>query len=318
MKKKVLWTIIIVAIIILGVGAFILVPKFFDNKKDEPKEELEKVTPLMYKVTKEGSNNTIYLFGSIHAANADKYEYPDYFNKAYDEIDYIACEYDITNNSNVLELLSSFIYLDGTTVEDHISEESYNKLSEFFEGHNYKMSLFGQYKMSIFYSLLENFIIRDAGLDANSGIDMYFLNKGKEDGKSIIEVESENYQMNLLANTPDRVFEILTIETLDNYEQALLEMKNSINTWKSGEESILDTNIFISSDKYSEEDYKLILDFYNELLNQRNEKMLSTVENLFNENKKVLFMVGAGHIVGDTGIVKELEEKGYTIEKLNK
>lgn len=327
-NKKIILSISILVIILLSIVGIIFIPKLLSNKisneSNEEKVDLKKVTPLLYKVTKDGSNNTIYLFGSVHAANADKYEYPDYINKAYDESEYLACEYDSTNSSNALEILSYFVYEDGSIVKDHISIDSYNKIVEFFDKHNYSFKPYENYKMALIYSLIENFVIKDAGYYSSGGIDAFFLNKAKKDNKKVLEVESEQFQMNLLSNTSDRIFELLTIEIIDNYDSTVNELKDLVNAWENGNINKLVENnesMNINDDElnyYSEEDIELVTEFINSLLNDRDKSMVEVFEEYFNDDKNVLFMVGAGHIVGDNGLAKVLETKGYNVELINK
>jgi uncharacterized protein YbaP (TraB family) len=64
-------------------------------------------------------------------------------------------------------------------------------------------------------------------------------------------------------------------------------------------------------------------EFYDQLLDrlidQRNHKMAESIHRLANENpsEKYFFAIGAGHFWGDNGINVLLQEKGYTIEKID-
>ena len=84
MKKKI---IIVILILLIGLlGSYFVYNHFFDKNNNEPKEEektMKDITPLMYEVTKEGSNSKIYLFGSIHFAEISKLEFPKYVLDAY-------------------------------------------------------------------------------------------------------------------------------------------------------------------------------------------------------------------------------------------
>ena len=64
-------------------------------------------------------------------------------------------------------------------------------------------------------------------------------------------------------------------------------------------------------------------EFYDELLDrlidQRNYKMAETIQNLVGENssQRYFFAIGAGHFWGDNGINTLLQEKGYSLEKID-
>ena len=129
---------IIVLIMILSLGGFFLYNKFSNNtnsvtesNQDKPKStpaiDKKTISPLLYEVTKEGSNNKIYLFGSIHAASLDNINFPEYVLKAYDDSHYLACEFDIiayqSDQEKMVEDAMKMLYDDGTTIKDHLSKE---------------------------------------------------------------------------------------------------------------------------------------------------------------------------------------------------
>ena len=77
----------------------------------------------------------MYLFGSVHAANVKSYEFPEYFNKAFDSSDYVTCEYDSTieqNGNEIIQALKMF-YVDGSKLKDHVSSETYDKINKFLK-----------------------------------------------------------------------------------------------------------------------------------------------------------------------------------------
>ena len=93
------------------------------SKNTEPDADY---TPAMWKVTK--GDKEMYLFGSIHATQDGAENLPDYVQKAFDECDYLAMELDTDSMMNdlgqALQLTQKLMYTDGTTIKDHISEET--------------------------------------------------------------------------------------------------------------------------------------------------------------------------------------------------
>ena len=74
----------------------------------------------------------MYLFGSVHAANVKSYEFPEYFNKAFDSSDYVTCEYDST-----IELLHALknsevdaAFFSGNYIENFESMSGYENIEE--------------------------------------------------------------------------------------------------------------------------------------------------------------------------------------------
>lgn len=286
-----------------------------DNKK-------EQITPLMYEVTKEGSNNKIYLFGSMHMVNLEEFDFPKYVRDAYNNSKYLACEFDVveyTKNMDAIKEAESFLYKDGTTIKDHISEESYNKIVEFLQKNYFYNEALDTYNLYFFESLITQVILQNSTIGKGTSVDEYFLNKAKEDNKNILEVESYEFQINLLSNFPDRFYELSIIDSIDNYEEQVKELGELYETWKTGDvEKIIEEeyNIEVYEDKYTKEEIKMFEDYNNNLLGKRNIGMTDKLITYFDNNYDTFYMVGVAHLVGDKGIAHLLEEKGYKVTRI--
>ena len=81
--------------------------------------------PLLYRVI-DDDGDIVWLFGSIHVGYEDFYPLPDYVTDALEGSDGLAVEFDIVNfESDYLaqtNALTKLVYLDGTTIRDHLSE----------------------------------------------------------------------------------------------------------------------------------------------------------------------------------------------------
>lgn len=317
-KKKYLKIIcaVIIFIALILVGIFI-----FKSANKERKKENQPLTPFLYKVTKEGSDNEMYLFGSIHMAESKDLDlFPDYVMNAYNKSHYLACEIDETTINNDIEqtqeLIQAMMYSDGSTIKDHIKVDVYNKLIDFLTKKESYVNLYEYYKPMFFYSLLTTIMGSESGLAAEAGIDNYFISKAKADGKEVLEVESMKLQTDLLLSFSDTFYELAISETLDNYDEGVKDLKDLYNYWKVGNiEKILELNDeeFKTEDNYTELQKKEIENYNKKLITDRNKTMTDKAIEYFEDNKDVFFMVGSLHIVGDDGIASKLQEKGYTV-----
>jgi uncharacterized protein YbaP (TraB family) len=311
---------LIVLVILFIVGMFFIYKTLIDLDKEEVNIEMK---PILYKVTKDGSDNEMYLFGSIHMAKSDDLSFPDYIMNAYNKSHYLACEIDeeksLSDADLTQQLALAMMYNDGSTIKDHINIDVYNKLVDFLTKKESYTSVFDYYKPMFFYSLLSNIMGNDSGLDPNSGIDNYFISKAKEDKKTILEVESMDYQIELLLGFSDDLYELMIKETLDNYEENVKELMELYNNWKMGnEEKILELNDeeFKEDDSYTEKQKKEIKEYNERLVINRNKTMTNKAIEYFEKDQDVFFMVGAGHIIGENGIANNLKNKGYIVTQV--
>ena len=110
--------------------------------------EDDTISPLLYKVT-DAEGNTAWLFGSIHVGQDYFYPLPDYVTGAYENSDALAVEADmVTFNADLeaqTQALMKLVYLDGTTIKDHIPEDLYTKAVDAMTQCGIYMSAFDMY-----------------------------------------------------------------------------------------------------------------------------------------------------------------------------
>ena len=316
-------------IVIIGVGGFFgyraLTKKKSEPEKPQEKQKVEsKITPLLYEVTKDGSNNKMYLFGSIHIANKEDLVFPEYVMNAYNNSHYLACEFDgVAYNSDqqkVIEDAMKMLYQDGTTIKDHLSEKTYNKLVEFLQKKNAYVNIYEQYKLYFFVSLFTSLTAQDSKINATGGVDDYFEKKAHEDKKTILEVESYDFQIGLFDEFPDELYELILEDSIDNYDESVKELQNLYNAWKSGNEQDLlkyGSEDMKVDESYTDQQKKYAKKFNKKLIDERNEGMLKKAIEYFNNDQDVFYMVGALHIVGEKGLANQLKQKGFIVKQVN-
>lgn len=283
------------------------------NKQQEVKPKSTS-TPLLLEVTKEGVKNKLYLFGSIHVAEESMYPLPDYVMNAYKKSNVIAVEFDLVEYtkdlSSQMELLSKFVLVDGTKVNDYIEEEDYNKAVEILKNAGLYSSVFDVYNPMFWVSLIESATIVDANLDEKYGIDNYFLNLSKEDGKEIMELESAEYQYNMLLSFDYDTQVYLLKQGIHDYNDSRDAMKKLYELYKKGNKAELEKSVFETED----ESDPYIKEYNNKLITVRNKNMAESLEEVFEEGKDIFCTVGLAHIIGEGGIADLLEQQGYTVK----
>ncbi len=287
------------------------------GKKETVEPPVATTSPLLLEVSKEGTENKLYLFGSIHAGDESLYPLPDYVLNAYQNSDAIAVEFDLVeftkDLSNQMQLLSQFVYTDGTKITDYIENDTYTKGVALLKSAGLYTSMMDHYKPIMWQSLLENVAMIDAGLNENYGIDQYFLKLAKSNNKNIIELESAEYQYNMLLGFDMDMQVYLLEESIKQMDEAKENMIALYDLYKKGNKEDLEKLVFEeeTSDSYTEQ-------YNNELITVRNQNMTKALEKTFVEGKNVFCTVGLAHIIGEGGIADLLEEKGYIVTIVEK
>ncbi|SHI76055.1 TraB/GumN family protein [Lutispora thermophila] len=279
---------------------------------------------LMWKIS--NGKNHLYVLGSIHIADISIYPFGRNIMEAYYKSDYLAVEANIVpSNEDIMYMLQKAFYQDGNSIDKNISEETYKKYTEFMDSYAGTLGIgpeaYNLFKPWYVTLLLPNLTLAQNSFDAALGIDMYFVNKAMGI-KDIIEIEGIKFQVDMFDNFSPELQERLLISSLTEMETAkednnttLESMKNMLTAWKKGDAAALEAILEIS--KQSDAD-KLSDEFVNKFWHDRDKHMADTIKKfLADENGKTYFVVvGAGHLVGDKGVIKILENDGYDIEQI--
>lgn len=292
------------------------------TKKDDQAEN--KITPALYKVT-DNEGHVIWLFGSIHVGRENFYPLPSYVMDAFNSSDAAAFEFDLVAAENdysaQIDMAMALMYKDGSTIKDHVSEEVYQAAVEILKENNMYSSVLDMYMPIMWSSSIDMFLTEKSGLDSNLGIDRHLLNLSKENGKEILEVESMEYQTDMMANFSGGLQELLlegSVGSYKNYVESVSELYALVEAWESGDEGKITAILYEEAEFESEEEKALYEEYSNALIVERNKNMTVYAENALKSGKEVFICVGAAHIVGDGAIAENLRELGYTVELINK
>ena len=89
-------------------------------------------------------------------------------------------------------------------------------------------------------------------------------------------------------------------------------MKAMVAAWKAGDDSAMQQLLFEDAVR----DYPAFSAIYERLFYQRNRRMLGKIEALLQSGKVSFVVVGAGHLIGEQGIISALKAKGYRVRRL--
>lgn len=271
-------------------------------------------TPLLLEVTKEGMDQKLYLFGSIHAGEKTMYPLPDYIMDAYKKSDVLAVEFDLidyaSDMENQMDLLSKFIIPDGGKITDYIDEETYQSGVAILENLGLYSSLYDHYNPMMWQTLIETAAMEEVNLSSGYGIDTHMLELAKEDGKKILELESAEYQYNVLLGFDSETQVYLLKQSIEEHENSKKNLKELYELYKKGNKEDLEKLVFQSE----EEPNQYEIDYNEQLITVRNNNMTDALEKKFEDGENIFCTVGLAHIIGEGGIADQLEQRGYTVK----
>jgi uncharacterized protein YbaP (TraB family) len=252
--------------------------------------------------------NTVYLLGSVHVLKKDAYPLDKRIEEAYDDAETIMFEADmteVTKPATRMKMIASGTYQDGSTLEQHISDETYEMLKEKVAGQGMGIDRFDHLKPWLSAVTLSSLELRRMGFDPAFGIDAYFFTRARSDNKGLLFLESSDYQIELIASIPDDKSEDLLKQTIAELEVIGARSEDILSAWIKGDAQMMDAIVSMSLKEYPYIRGRLFI--------QRNTDWTGKIEKLIGNEKNVLVIVGAGHLVGEDGVLDRLKKKGYSV-----
>lgn len=308
------------SLLALIISMLVIIPTVFTGCEKTEEESYPKNQVAMWEVTSKDTDAKLYLLGTIHVAKADTFPLREEITKAFDNSDYLAVEANINefekDVSAQVEIAQKCLNADGSKINDHISQETYEKAKAILVDHKLYADLYDMYCPYMWSSLVDNALIMDSDFTAENGVDHTLIDMADEKGKEVLEVESMSFQTDLLLGFSDELYEIMIRESVDNADTYKDELNKLYDAWHNG-----DTDKAIEVDNEETQDLtddekKIYEDYNTQLLTDRNVGMADKAEQYLSEDKNVFFAVGFMHMVGDDGLVALLKDRGYTVTRV--
>ncbi len=265
---------------------------------------------FLWKVQSESS--TAYLLGSIHFMQQAAYPLDERIEQAFESSDVLAVEANINDISklDMKKLITTAFYQENDSLDRHLTPATLDLVSKEFGRLGMPMALVSRQKPWFLALTLTSLELISQGFDPNMGIDMHFLKKASGK-KKIVELESVDYQIDLLSGFNDREQETLLAYTIKDIKTFGDSPEQLTDAWQRGDTGTV-ASIVIGSMTKDPWMYSI----YEKLVIQRNRRMASKIEDFLLSGDTHFIVVGAAHLVGEKGIPSLLREKGYRVGQI--
>ncbi len=258
-----------------------------------------------------GGAGTAYILGSIHYLKKDMYPLDSVIEDAFRKSDVLAVEANINdlNRLDLQKLVSRAFYDEADSMESHVSPETYELLKKELSGYGIPIELLYRQRPWFAALTLTSLELLSLGFDPDYGIDRHFLSEA-EGKKEIVELESLDSQIDLLASFSDADQESFLLYTLRDLHLMNKEGDALLRAWRSGDAEAMEALAL------KEETDARLSGIYERLLYERNVNMSLKILELLGKRRTSFVVIGAAHLIGTRGIIETLRRKGYTVEQL--
>lgn len=259
---------------------------------------------------------TVYLLGSMHAAKEDIYPLDRAIEMAWAQSPALVVEVNLdTVDMAALQtqLLSRGMYGQDKNLQGSVSEETWALLVEYLDARGLTTAGFGSMKPWFLSMVLTVTEMARSGYQEQLGIDRHFLNLASAAGKPVLELESGDFQLELLSGFDDEMQELFLVSTLKEIDDFEKYMGALVSAWKTGDTGSMEE---LFTDSVRED--KRLAPVLEKLIYERNETMAAKIAGYLREGKSCFVVVGAGHLVGERSIVNLLAGLGRDAWTVNR
>lgn len=267
-------------------------------------------TPAFWRV--ESPTTTLWLLGSMHFGTPAFYPLPAQVERAFAAADILAVEVDITRiqPSEALSAITRHGRLKGgESLNSVLSPNTLKRL----QGHLQKASVpfdsLARFKPWFAALQLVEAEIRKTEYEPQYGIDQFFLRKAE--GKDIVQLETLDSQLSIFSALSLSEQEQFLDQTLVDISASEGYLKDMAEAWQSGNLQHLESTLLkpFAENPATEKLYQAIF-------TNRNLQMAEQAVQWLKGDRSVFLVVGAGHMIGDQGIVALLQDRGFVSTRL--
>ena len=259
--------------------------------------------------------NTVYILGSVHVATADIYPLAEAIENAYEVADYLVVEIDtnaVSTSEMTTLLMEKGMYPSGESLRDNVSDDLYSRLSQRLrelDSRGLLLSSMNLFEPWVVATTITELDYMELDYEVEYGIETHFLDKAEADGKDILELESAEFQLDIFDSMSYELQIIMLEDAVDNPVTEDV-MEALFEAWSTGDTIKMEQMVFEGIEE--DENYRI---FSNIIIDERNFQMVDKIEQYLQDDETCFVVVGAGHLVGENGIINLLDSKGYTVQQ---
>jgi uncharacterized protein YbaP (TraB family) len=233
-----------------------------------------------------------------------------HLDKVMSKVDRVYFEADVSVESQMRIMPLSFelgFMRDGRLLNDVIGTDLTDRLREAAQAYGVPMPMLLTMQPWMAATTLSVGVLADTGYDPLLGVEQVLGSILPPERMGYLETAEE--QMHMLAGG-DMAEQIVMLEaTLDTLDAMVTDIDTMVDAWLQGEPESLG-EIFM--DQMGGYDSGMV----ERLIDERNHNWVDQIEAMLERNESALLVVGAAHLVEDVSVVRLLQERGYTAERV--
>lgn len=256
---------------------------------------------LLWRISGNGLAKPSYLFGTIHLICPADYLWTPAMQRSLQQSERVCFEMDMDAPGLQMEVAMGMMNTNGQTLKDFFADSQYHIVEQFVKDSlQMDIALFQPFSPMALQSI---FAIKTVQCAEPASYESNIMDLAQKQDKEIIGLESVGEQLDLFHNLPtDTVVQNL-VYMASHYAEERAKYQQLIGYYKR--QNLPALHGIIQRSGAIDADISAFVD-------DRNKKWITRMTDEM-EQSSIFFAVGAGHLLGENGIINLLRQQGYTV-----
>ncbi len=264
--------------------------------------------PALWKIS--DADSAVWIFGSVHMLPPDTDWRSARFDKILSKADRVYFETDISTDAQMRIVPLSFelgFYRDGSLLSEKIGPDLTARLREAADAYFLPMPSLLTMRPWMAATTLSMGPLTSTGYQANLGVEVVLGAELTDERKGYLETPEQ--QLGFLAGGTEAEQISMLEATLNTLDMLQSDIDAMVASWLAGDPEALGDVFMAQMGDYDDGMVERIID-------NRNHDWVVQIERMLEEDEAALLVVGAAHMVGEVSVVRLLEARGFSSERL--
>jgi uncharacterized protein len=261
---------------------------------------------LLWRISGNGLKEASFLYGTIHIIPKKDFFIADTVRNALLGSDRVAFEIDMDDATNIwgqLSLMRRMLMRGDTTLDMLLSKKDYALVKKKMAINSNGLKIFDRIKPMFLTTLMS----AKASPGATESYEMNFYTLAKDNDKKVEGLETMKYQMSVFDTIPYKAQAEMLVESVKKDATGESEMDDLVKLYKA--QDLIGLGEMFKTDDG-------LMKYDDIMLNNRNRNWIPAMSKKM-KKRKYFFAVGAGHLVGEKGVIALLRKSGFTVEPIS-
>lgn len=260
---------------------------------------------LLWEISGHNVKAPSYLFGTFHLICKDDFPVSEQLKEAIKASTEMYMELDMDDPATMMGGLMLMGMRGDTTLKKLYTEEEYKKVADFFKDSlNMPIGMLNGIKPFFLSAMLYPKML---SCKTVSGVEEVLMKIAKDNKKEIKGLETMAFQASLFDSIPYTLQAKELLKSIDSLAAYKVYFDTMLQVYKSQQLDKIQEQ-FTKSEFGMQENQEILLD-------NRNKNWVKQLK-IIMPKQPVFIAVGAGHLVGDNGLIALLTKEGYTVRPL--